>query len=61
MPDPILVEQAELAQFLLWLRDIEEAVGYIENIEEEPFDCLDQCKYIRKTLNKIRGMLTVLL
>ena len=44
MPDaPIHIEKAEVQQFLRWLRDIEEAVGYInENIEEQPYECIDE-------------------
>jgi hypothetical protein len=63
MPDaPIYIEKAELKQFLRWLRNIDEAVDFIDkNVEEETYSCLDRCKDIRKTLNKMRGMLSVLL
>jgi len=63
MPDaPAHIEKAEIQQFMQWLRDIDEAVDYIDkNFEDGAYDCLDRCKDIRKTLNKMRGMPTVLL
>jgi len=62
MPNPILIEKAELQQFLRWLRDIDEDVQFIDkNIgAEEIYLCLDRCKHIRKVLTKMRGLLTVL-
>jgi hypothetical protein len=58
----IHIERAELQQFLRWLRDIDEAVDFIDkNVEEETYLCLDRCKDIRKTLNKMRGLLQVML
>jgi len=60
MPDTLLIEKPKLQQFLRWLRDIDEAVDFIDkNIEEETYSCLDRCKDIR-TLNKMRGLLTML-
>jgi hypothetical protein len=61
MPDPMMIEKAELDQILRWLSDIEEAVQHIDkNVEEEPYTCLDQCTKIRKILNKMRGFLSVI-
>jgi len=61
MPDTVLIEKAELQQFLRWLRDIEENVDFIDkNIEEQTYVCLDRCKDIRKVLNKMRGLLMVI-
>jgi hypothetical protein len=61
MPDTLLIEKPELPQFLRWLRDIDEAVDFIDkNVEEETYLCLDRCKDIRKVLNKMRGLLTVI-
>jgi hypothetical protein len=60
MAETILIEKAELKQIFQWLRDIDEAVDFIDkNVEEETYLCLDRCRDIRKTLNKMRGMLTV--
>jgi hypothetical protein len=60
MPDaPVHIEKAELQQFLRWLTDIEEVVAIIDK-ETEDYDCMDHCKKIRKILNKMRGMLTVI-
>jgi hypothetical protein len=62
MPDaPIHIEKAELQQLFQYLRDIDEAVDFIDkNVEEETYLCLDRCKDIRKVLNKMRGLLTIL-
>jgi len=61
MPDATHIEKAELQQIFRWLRDIDEAVDFIDkNIEEETYLCLDRCKDIRKKLNKMRGLLTVI-
>jgi hypothetical protein len=59
--ETILIEKAELQQLTAWIASIEEAVDYInENVEGNPYECLDQCKRITKILNKIRGLLIVL-
>ena len=62
MPDaPIHIEKAELQQLLGLVGIIEEAIEYIDgHIEENKYECLEFCCQIRKALNKIRGMLTVI-
>jgi hypothetical protein len=57
MPDaPAHIEQAELQQLMRWLTDIEEAVQSIDKNTED-YDSMDQCRRIRKILNKMRGFL----
>jgi len=61
MAETIMIEKAELQQLMVWLRDIEGDVQFIDkNIEDATYVCLDRCKHIRKILNKMRGMLTVI-
>ena len=62
-PDaPIHIEKAELQQLLELVGIIEEAIEYIDgHIEEHTYECLEFCCQIRKALNKILGILTVLL
>jgi hypothetical protein len=58
MPNTTMIEKAELDQILLWLTDIEEAIQSIDKNTDD-FDCMDQCRKIRKILNKMRGFLMV--
>jgi hypothetical protein len=59
MPDTAFLEKAELQQILRWLTEIEDVVALIDK-ETEDYDCMDQCKKIRKILNKMRGFLAVI-
>jgi hypothetical protein len=59
MPDTVTIEKLELQQLMRWLTDIEEAVQSIDKNTDD-FDCMDQCRRIRKILNKMRGVLSVI-
>jgi len=59
MPDTLMIEKTELDQILRWLSDIEEAVQSIDKNTDD-YDCMDQCRKIRKILNKMRGFLSVI-
>jgi len=59
MPDTLMIEKTELDQILRWLSDIEEAVQSIDKNTDD-YDCMDQCRRIRKILNKMRGFLSVI-
>ena len=59
MPDAIMIEKAELNQILRWMGEIEEAVQSIDKNTDD-YDCMDQCRRIRKILNKMRGFLSVI-
>jgi hypothetical protein len=59
MTDTVTIEKLEIAQLMRWLTDIEEAVQSIDK-ETDDYDCMDQCRKIRKILNKMRGFLAVI-
>jgi len=59
MTDPAMIEKAKLDQILQWLTDIEETVQSIDKNTDD-YDCMDQCRRIRKILNKMRGFLSVI-
>jgi hypothetical protein len=60
MPDPALIEQAELTQILNWLRDIEDAVRLIKKEPEDPDEVVDLCRSILRTVEKMKGFLIVI-
>jgi len=41
MPDTIMIEKAELQQFLRWITDIEEIIAIIDK-ETDDYGCIDQ-------------------
>jgi hypothetical protein len=60
MPDPALIEQAELSQIMRWLNDIEADVKAIKKEPEETDNVVERCRGIMRTLEKMRGFLIVI-
>jgi hypothetical protein len=60
MPDPLMVEQAELQQLIDWLKQIETVVESIKKDPEDPNDVVGQCRYIQRTFEKVWELITLL-
>jgi hypothetical protein len=62
MADTIPIQKADLQQLIKWLENIETAVEFIDdNLEDNPYECLELCTKITKNLNKMRGLITAFL
>jgi hypothetical protein len=58
--DTVMIEKAELQQIMRWLNGIEDAVELIKKDPEETFDVIEGCRRITRTLEKMRGFLTII-
>jgi len=52
-----MIEKAELAQLIRWIRDIEEDVERIKRNPEETNDVVERCRGIVRTIEKMGGLL----
>ena len=60
MPDPTLIEQAELNQIVRWINDIEDAVKLIKKEPEDAEEVVQLCRNILRTIEKMKGFLVVI-
>jgi hypothetical protein len=60
MPEPLMIEKAELQQLVRWLRDIEQDVEHIKRDPEDPHDIVERCRSILRTIEKMRGFIVVI-
>jgi hypothetical protein len=55
-----MIEKAELQQIMRWTNDIEADVKAIKKNPEETDDVVERCRGIIRTLEKMRGFLTII-
>jgi len=60
MPDPALIEQAEIQQILRWLNDVEIIAKAIKKNPEDTDAVVEQCRAILRTIEKMKAFLIVI-